>query len=392
LNISAPTEQVMPLSGEDDQGRPVLCVVAKRTYRLDVRPGSSSPAPCLVAEEQLPLHTLEVDPADPETVLQDADIYPVKPLTDVIVRGHAYAPGRATQMGASVSVGKSTKVLAIIGDRRCSLSATGQILFSPPTAFEKVPLLYNRAYGGVDKVAEANFGNPYAQILPYVSDHLKGSRHSPYRYPRNGVGRGYLIEPSADALEALMLPNIEDPEDLLSPGRLAVGSTRRWPHMPLPWGTDWLSLACFPRIGFLGGTTDYEPFQGDFPEVRRGFIPQGYPRRGTQNEMWHDRARNAGSLGLQLGPFTTQTIGDLEFRLANLHPRQPQLSFRLPKGGPRIMVDGRNGKLVPTEPVLHHIVIEPDLDRVSVLWRGSAPAVRRYTLEELLAMPLLVSW
>jgi hypothetical protein len=42
--------------------------------------------------------------------------------------------------------------------------------------------------------------------------------------------------------------------------------------------------------------------------------------------------------------------------------------------------------------VLHHVVIEPDVDRVSVVWRGSAPALRRYMLEELLAMPLLVTW
>lgn len=392
MKIAAPTEQVLPLSGEDAQGRPALCVVVKRTYRLEVRPGSSGATPCVVAGEQLPLHTLEVDQEDPETVLQDADIYPFKPLTDVVVRGHAHAPGRVTQMGASVSVGKHTKTLLITGDRRCSRSATGQVLFSPPDPFEKVPLLYSRAYGGVDRVAEAKYGNPYALILPYASERLQGSRHSPYRYPRNGVGRGYLIEPTAEALEALVLPNIEDPEDPLGPGRLAVGSTRRWPHMPLPWGTDWLSLACFPRIGFLGGTTDHEPFQGDFPEVRRGFMPQGYPRRGTPSEMWHERACNSGSLGLQLGPFTAATIGGVEFRLLNLHPRQPQLLFRLPAGGPRISVDGRNGKLVPTEPVLHHIVVEPDLDRVSVLWRGSAPALRRYAMEELLAMPLLVEW
>jgi hypothetical protein len=162
--------------------------------------------------------------------------------------------------------------------------------------------------------------------------------------------------------------------------------------MPLPWGTDWLSLACFPRVGFLGGTPTYEPFQGEFPEVRRGFMPAGYPRKGSPQEMWHGRACNAGSFGLQLGPFTAADAGRIEFQLRNLHPRQPHVSFRLPEGGPEIWVDGRNGTLVATTPVLHHVVIEPDVDRVSVVWRGSAPALRRYMLEELLAMPLLVTW
>jgi hypothetical protein len=381
----------MQLSGEDDEGNAILSVVVKRTYRLAVRSDGET-ADCLLADEQLPLHTLVVDEADPEIVVQEADIYPCKPLSDVVVRGHAYPPGKAAQFRAAVSVGTITKSLEIVGDRRCTQSATGQIVFGEPAPFEKMPLRYDLAYGGIDRVAEGKFGNPYATIIPYLSPDLQGSRHSPYRYPRNGVGRGYVIEATPEALEALDLPNLEDPTDRLSPERLAVGSTRRWPSMPLPWGTDWLSLACFPRIGFLGGTPSYEPFQGEFPEVRRGFMPAGYPRRGSQQEMWHGSARNAGSLGLQLGPFTPENIGSIEFRLENLHPRQQSLSFRLPEGGPKISVDGRSGKLVATAPVLHHVVIEPDLDQLSVVWRGAAPALRRYMLEELLEMPLLVAW
>lgn len=381
----------MQLSGEDDESKAILSVVVKRTYRLALRRDDKS-AECLLADKQLPLHTLVVDQADPEIVVQDADIYPWKPVTDVVVRGHAYPTNKLAEVTASVSVGTITKSLAVIGDRRCSRSATGQILFSEPAPFEKMPLRYDLAYGGVDRVTEAKLGNPYATILPYLSPHLQGSRHSPYRYPRNGVGKGYVIDATPEALEALALPNIEDPTDRLSPTRLAAGSTRRWPQMPLPWGTDWLSLACFPRIGFLGGTASYEPFQGEFPEVRRGFMPPGYPRTGLPQEMWHGRACNAGSLGLQLGPFTPENIGSVEFRLGNLHPRQASFSFHLPEGGPQISVDGRNGRLVATRPVLHHIVIEPDIDQVSVVWRGSAPALRRYMLEELLAMPLLVAW
>lgn len=162
--------------------------------------------------------------------------------------------------------------------------------------------------------------------------------------------------------------------------------------MPLPWSTDWLSLACFPRIGFLGGTPSYEPFDGQFPEATRGFIPTGYPRTGSLQETWHDRACNAGSFGLQLGPFAADELGNIEFRLQNLHPHRPDVRFRLPDDAPQISVDGRNGRLVATRPVLHHVVIEPDTDRVSVVWRGSAPALRRYMLDELLAMPLLVEW
>ena len=391
MKITSPTEQVMQLSGEDDEGNALLAVVVKRTYRLERRPEGSADR-CVLAEEQLPLHTLLVDADDPEIVLQDADIYPWKPLTDIIVRGHAYPPHERPRFTASVSVGHLTKELSIVGDRRCASSTTGTLLFSEPASFEKMPLGYDRAYGGVDRVAEAKYGNPYAALSPYVSPHLQKSRHSPYRYPRNGVGKGYLVEASPEALEALSLPNIEDPSDRLSPTRLAAGSYRRWPYMPLPWGTDWQSLACFPRIAYLGGTADHEPLDGEFTEVRRAFMPPGYPRRGSLQEMWNGRARNAGSHGLQLGPLSGGALDATELRLVNLDAKKPTLSFHLPPGAPEISIDGRNGKLVATKPVLHHVVIEPDQDRVSVLWRGSAPTLRRHVLEELLEMPLQVIW
>lgn len=383
----------MQLSGVDDQGQVILSVVVKRTYRLEFGSDEES-AECVTDRNQLPLHTLETDPADPEVVLQDADIYPWKPLTDVIVRGHVYSGRRGTapEITAGVAVGPVVKALTVVGDRRCARSSTGRILFSDPAPFDQVPLRYDRAYGGVDRVAEARHGNPYAALLPYLPEEMRALRHSPYRYPRNGVGKGYVVEASSEALEGLELPNLEDPQDRLAPDRLVVGSPGRWPHMPLPWCTDWLSLAAFPRIGFLGGTAYHDPVEGEFPEAARGFIPAGYPRAGTFRDTWHARGSNAGSLGLQVGPFDVDQIGGIRFRLANVHRERTRVSFFLPAGGPQVAVDGRNGRLVATRPVLHHVVIEPDLDRVSVVWRGSAPALRPYRLDELLEMPLSVDW
>ncbi len=391
MKTAAPIEHAVQLSGQDGKGRPILSVIAKRTYRLERR-RSPRTADCILSDEQLPLQPLTVDEAQPELVVQDSDTAPWKPLTDVVVRGHAYCPGSAAEFTASVSVGAVTKALAIIGDRRCALSATGRVVFGEPAPFEKMPLRYDRAYGGIDTVALAKHGDPFAALLPYISPHLRTARHGPYRYPRNGAGRGYVIDATAEALEALALPNIEDPSDRLSPSRLAVGSVGRWPRMPLPWGTDWSSFACFPRIGYLGGTPAHEPFEGPFPEVRRGFMPEGFPRMGGPPEAWHDRACNAGSFGLQVGPVTSQGAGTVELRLLNMHPRAQSLSFHLPAEGPKISVDGRDGTLLPTAPAVHHVVIEPDLDRVSVVWRGSAPAVRRYLPHELEKMPFSVEW
>jgi hypothetical protein len=38
------------------------------------------------------------------------------------------------------------------------------------------------------------------------------------------------------------------------------------------------------------------------------------------------------------------------------------------------------------------VVFEPDAMRLSIVWRGSAPALRPYLPEELKSMPLRVEW
>ena len=74
-----------------------------------------------------------------------------------------------------------------------------------------------------------------------------------------------------------------------------------------------------------------------------------------------------------------------------MHRQRPRWGFAVPPP-PRIWTDGRNGKVTATEPVLHTLFIEPDEDRVTVVWRGAAPALRAYAPQELETMPLRVEW
>lgn len=273
-------------------------------------------------------------------------------------------------------------------------SKTGEIVFSPPARFVKMPLRYDRAYGGHDKVAEAKHKNPFSVLAAYLQPPAEKVTHTPYRYLRNGVGKGFVIEDSDAALDALALPNLEDPQDRLTPSRLFVGAPQRWALMPLPWCTDWSSLATFPRFTYLGATPMMDLEGTVLHETRRSLVSDGFPRSAEvpPERRFSTRAFNAGSLGLQLEPFVAGAAGSIEFRLAHLHPERHRIAFHLPPDAPKIFVDGRDGKLLPTTPVLHHVVIEPDFDRVTVLWRGSAPARRRYAVEELMGMPLLVEW
>jgi hypothetical protein len=283
-----------------------------------------------------------------------------------------------------VRVGAASKSIMVVGDRRCALSREGRILISDPSPVQVVPLRYDRAYGGRDTAASAKYGNPYDELRKYLAEPLKILDPNIYDYPRNFAGRGYLIEATREALDQLQLPNLEDPQDLLSPQRLAAGSIGRWPHMPLPQSFNWVDHGWFPRIAYFGVVPDHDQLASPIAEVQRGFAPAGLLDVKPVVEKFDFRCANGASLGLQF-PYLA---GNEEIELENLHPTKPLLKFRLPGVRPKLWTDGRKGKLNETSAVVHAVLIEPDRDRVSIVWRGAAPALRPYMDEELATMPL----
>lgn len=382
---SSPNPTVRQLSGKDPEGGQILSVVCKRTYHVDSR-GRLSYAP-----EQVPLfEDFIVDPATPTVLVHDADLIPFKPVTDILVLGNAYAPSPAGSILTAVRIGKRSKQVLAIGDRRASLSRTGRLLFSEPEPFERMALGYERAYGGIDAVSEARLGDPTAPIKACLPREAQGPGSSEYSYPRNFAGRGYLIEATPEAVESLVLPNLEDPEDRLTPDRIVVGSTRAWPKMPLPASYGVVDYGWFPRIAYMGVVPLYEPEHSEFEEVRRGFAPASILKETflTPAPDIDFRFTSCGSLGLQL----SHLRGDEEIVLYNLHPQQPKWEIRLPGERPEIATDGRNGTMNKTEPVIQTVTIEPDQDRVTVVWRGSSRAIRPYMPMELEKMPLHVGW
>ncbi len=382
--ITEPTAAARQVSGKNPQGLPTLNVLAKRTYQ--VRPDGR----CVLADEQQPLALEPVfDPENEDLLLQDMDIFSFKPATDVIVKGHAFAPPGQGRFEASVRVGPHVKKLLVIGDRSCTLSSNGRIMISDPKPVEKVPLRYTHAYGGRDEAAEAQYGNPYVDLQPYEDKkNCDLSKASPFLYPRNPCGRGFLVEASAAAVEALRLPNLEDPLDPLTPERLAAGEPEAWPLMPLPMATDWVDYAWFPRLAYIGILPIFDPPPRPVAEVQRGFAPPGILEEAAPGQKFDFRMTNGASLGLQL-PYLK---GNEVCVLTHMHPKQREFRFRLPGDRPRIWTDGRKGKLNETQPVLHTLVIEPDEGRVSVVWCGAAQALRPYLPDELEKMPFRVHY
>jgi hypothetical protein len=379
--IDAPDPIARQVSGFDPDGRPILAVLFKQTFRVlpDGRLDVAEPVP--LAED------LRGDP-DTGRLLQDTDLYPHKLATDMVVRGHAHAPGSRprARFEAAVRIGPHAKVLLVLGDRFCT-SAGGRTVFSDPMPVEKVPLAYTHAYGGRDAVAEAKYGNPYLAYQSFmVGLNWDLSQASPFLYPRNPFGSGYLVEASTDGLERLVLPNLEDPLDPLTPERIAAGEPGNWVKMPLPHCTDWVDYCCFPRIAYAGLVPLTEPDVGVPAEAVRGFAPADILDDKPIHEQVSLRMANGASLGMQL-PYLR---GGETVALENMHPTQGKLVVRLPADRPRMWVDGRKGTLKETDPVIHTVVIEPDEGRLTVVWRGSAPALRPYMTEELQKMPFKI--
>ncbi|MRG97162.1 DUF2169 family type VI secretion system accessory protein [Polyangium spumosum] len=87
---------------------------------------------------------------DPGASLRFAtDFAPLKPRTDVLVVGHAFAPKGAavTELSCRIEIGDFAKALELVGDRRYSPGPEG-LSAGPPAAFTRMPLRYERAARG----------------------------------------------------------------------------------------------------------------------------------------------------------------------------------------------------------------------------------------------------
>lgn len=381
---TAPSDTAVQVSAKRPGGGWSLTILAKRTYRVDDagRMAPTDDQPGIVALPQW-------DAERPELLIADLETYTHKLRTDVVVQGHVYGDGAARRLVAEVAVAGRTVRMQALGERRCTLGRAGGMVFSEPTPIERVPLRYTHAYGGRDATYEAIHGNPLRGDPVYAGmTEREIDAASPYLYPRNPAGRGYLIEATRAAVEALDLPQLEDPTDPLTPTRISVGDFMQWYRMPLPQGTGWVDYDWYPRIAFLGVVPICERFAAPPAEVTRGFVPAELAAGDGKKPPNHAlEVSNGAAPALQV----PHLRGDEPVALVHLHPRRTRWELRVPPA-PAMAIDARNGGTCAVEPVLHTLQIEPDLGRVTVVWRGEGPALRRYLPQELATMPMRVTW
>jgi hypothetical protein len=307
-----------PLHLLDEQNRPVLTLVVKGTF--DIAPDGG----CVRAAEQVAVNLdgqpWEEDPAEC-SYRYEPEVAFTKPATDVVLNGHAWAPRNGiSEMVVSLKVGPLTKHVQVVGDRAW-FKSLGQVGASKPLPFEKIPLRWERAFGGWDR------------------SHVDPNRH--VCDARNPVGRG--MRPTKTFEEGLRLPNLEDPQQPL----------KKLGESVAPAGFGFVSPNWQPRAA-LAGTYDQK-----WQKERAPLLPRDFDRRHL----------NAASPGLvapgylrgheQVVAAGVVPQGTLRFNLPGLPPPQVKVVFR--------------GKATSVPTNLDTVIIEPDERRVLLLWRGCLP-------------------
>ena len=347
----------------DPKGEQIAFVLVKITYTFDQ-------AGMLRMTDPEPLHNNIFDPNESPRLKPGCDFWPYKLATDIVVQGKAHAPMRRPIQSTtlSVHVGRYEKHALVFGDRFVLYNGR-QLRFSEPEPFESVDLTCYNAYGGVDwRVPIENEQSLVTQIR-LQADH-------PGLYPRNPYGTGYVVLSDHEDVDGMELPNVEDPEDLLTPERLITGDPRKWHLQPLPCIFDWQQGHVFPRCAFFGGADGWHPAPEDaVAEVRMGILPKNY--RSIFNEQLTDRGPdprffNEASSGLQV-PYLK---GDEKVLLRGFHP-DGDINVQLLDGPPQIQINIEGHKHKP-QPRLHTLLIKPEDKRVCMLWAAHVRTPRMF--------------
>ncbi len=371
------------ISGVDENNKYILSVIVKRTYHIE-KNGS-----CTLHSDQLPLSTEQVGYAHNTQLLEnECELFPYKKYCDLVVKGNARNyPGTDKFVSEVIAGGRSFKLL-VTGNQKPYLDNFGKIKFTDIDIVQEIPLRFDYAYGGADKEAEKKIELPPAEYLTATDPSIDLLNTSIYRYPRNPAGKGYMVELSREAIANTELPNLQDPDHPITPANIIVGDPKNWVNMPLSYATDWVSPVWFPRMAYLG-LLDFSDYHfGKLKEFSQNWVEEDVFENKPAGQGFNFRFCNGAHYGLQ---FERRSI-PADIKLINIHPIDREFSIKVPEVTPRIWVDGRNGTLLETKPLINSIVVEPEENRLSLIWSGTGKALRPYLEQELKTMPFKVEF
>lgn len=315
-----------PLFLTDEVLRPLFVPVVKATF--DLKPRG---APVL-AEEQAPLMVAgeRWDGAETSSLRLEPESAFTKVGTDVVLLGHAHAPKVGTrELLAELHVGPIHKQVRVVGDRTW-FKSLGGIGITQPLAFERIPLRYERSFGGWDKSAQ------------------DAAKHT--FEPRNPLGTGFRAKGSRFE-EGLRLPNLESPTEVL----------KMWGQCPTPMGFGFIEPHWQPRASYAGTYDDA------WRKSRSPLLPKDFDRRFLN--------------GAPKDQLVTEYLrGGESVLLAHVAPGGV-MGFKLPAlSPPRVLAPRARGlDDADLELKLDTVVIDTDAMKLFLVWRGTFTLQREPT-------------
>lgn len=313
-----------PLLLMDLQDRESLVVVVKATF--DLRGGAVRPH-----DEQEPVHLGDAYHGEPgeSSVKAAGDAVVVKPAADVVLVGSAYTrPGTRHYVDVRLRFGALEKYVRVFGNRWWR-SSGGVAYADAPEPFERMPLVWERAYGGTDDT---------------VPD-------GPESYAHNPVGVGFRGRSTARPIVGMPLPNLEDPyRPIRAPGER---------QQPASFG--FVAPGWQPRASWTGTYDDA------WQTERAPLLPRDFDPRFFQC---------APPDQIQPG----EPVPGTPVEVDNASPGG-RLAFQLPDARPAVTVNvaGERHALVPR---CDTVVIDGDAERLIMVWRASLPVQGRvYAVE-----------
>lgn len=360
-----------------------LGVLVKASFHLRARPESRSDCPPIRLEPVVS----ELGDGDVAMHLDDDTHCFVKPLTDVLLRGHAYAPGKGARVvETALRVGRVDKRVVAFGSRRLEIGAGGRLDATNPEPFERMPLGWERAYGGRDELAEERLGfdpDLRADLHRAEPPALLGR----VSYPRNRRGRGFRLDLERERLEGLSLPNLSDPHDPVLPERLLARDSLDWADRPLAASYEPIDPLTFPRCAFAGLWPERRP-ESTLAELRHGAMLEADLGRSVPLGRPDPRAFQCAPAGLAV----CRLEGGERMTMKHLHPSAPMFECELPRLRPKVVLEPKNTRARKIDTVLGTVLIEPDEDRLTLTWAGRMPTAGIYHEQALLEVRHGVVW
>ncbi len=304
-----------PVFVTDEEGRPLFVPVLKASYDVTVRGLQLAP-------EQAPVCLAGEPWGDPKTSSWrlEPEATRAKPASDVVLLGSAVAtkPG-TTEVLVAFQVGPAQAALRVHGER-AFFKSVGSVGMTKPLPFERIPLRWERAFGGWDR------SNP---------DEKKHERE-----PRNPIGVGFRSSHGRYE-DGLRAPNLEDP----------ARPFKGWGDRPPPAGVGFTSADWEPRVK-QAGTYDKK-----WKEERAPLLPRDFNKRFL----------NSAAPGLVLPGYLR---GDENVVAAGVSP-SGRVSFKLPGVTAANVKAEHTGRAdANIQLALDTVVLDTDAGKLFLLWRG----------------------